>query len=131
MQFGIGATNIGYIKERKQFTTSSQRESGDRMVLQIQDISKNESNSQRNTNNLNLQLWCYKYRIYQRTKAIHNERLHHLDRVQGATNIGYIKERKQFTTTEKYLKQQTWCYKYRIYQRTKAIHNPPNPPKIK
>ena len=41
---------------------------------------------------------CYKYRIYQRTKAIHNFEEHGIVIGIGATNIGYIKERKQFTT---------------------------------
>ena len=44
------------------------------------------------------QLRCYKYRIYQRTKAIHNDKLRSVVDKIGATNIGYIKERKQFTT---------------------------------
>ena len=71
-KFITGATNIGYIKERKQFTTGK--------------IS------------LNATIWCYKYRIYQRTKAIHNEMIESAVKISGATNIGYIKERKQFTT---------------------------------
>ncbi len=41
----------------------------------------------------------------------------------GATNIGYIKERKQFTTNATVEASGSGCYKYRIYQRTKAIHN--------
>ena len=196
----VGATNIGYIKERKQFTTArttacsiywcykyriyqrtkaihnsplasassirvlqiqdiSKNESNSQpgsvnacfrmMVLQIQDISKNESNSQHVKCWVFQQMWCYKYRIYQRTKAIHNSRCAHLDSLIGATNIGYIKERKQFTTRQLSFKKTyqvlqiqdisknesnsqhdkilenfgLWCYKYRIYQRTKAIHN--------
>ena len=93
-----GATNIGYIKERKQFTTDPRKSVLVIMVLQIQDISKNESNSQRLNDRFVLSERCYKYRIYQRTKAIHNILNTPNCRFSGATNIGYIKERKQFTT---------------------------------
>ena len=72
VDWGYGATNIGYIKERKQFTT---------------DFTTSKSTP-----------WCYKYRIYQRTKAIHNQCRRCDCWLWGATNIGYIKERKQFTT---------------------------------
>ena len=145
----MGATNIGYIKERKQFTTQRQQQQHHSLVLQIQDISKNESNSQQPIP-LHLKIQrCYKYRIYQRTKAIHNQRVYVHVVSSGATNIGYIKERKQFTTAEgnspiirevlqiqdisknesnsqlenKSKTPAQRCYKYRIYQRTKAIHN--------
>ena len=93
------------------------------VVLQIQDISKNESNSQQIKGAGSVSAGCYKYRIYQRTKAIHNTEAGENKRGEGATNIGYIKERKQFTTTFDVLPFRAWCYKYRIYQRTKAIHN--------
>ena len=97
VDWGYGATNIGYIKERKQFTTFL----GSRL----------------------LPARCYKYRIYQRTKAIHNYGGVVTCFYGGATNIGYIKERKQFTTELLIHDLLLWCYKYRIYQRTKAIHN--------
>ena len=72
VDWGYGATNIGYIKERKQFTT---------LLMTHKEYKR-----------------CYKYRIYQRTKAIHNfDKIYPISRI-GATNIGYIKERKQFTT---------------------------------
>ena len=97
-----GATNIGYIKERKQFTTVSTESASTTLVLQIQDISKNESNSQPKLLQLSQKPRCYKYRIYQRTKAIHNRSCYSYPKNLGATNIGYIKERKQFTTLKRY-----------------------------
>ena len=74
IDFERGATNIGYIKERKQFTTNTVFLQFTIQVLQIQDISKNESNSQPKLKKGFGDKGCYKYRIYQRTKAIHNLR---------------------------------------------------------
>ena len=119
----MGATNIGYIKERKQFTTQKKRFPQKQRVLQIQDISKNESNSQLYIHYDRAANRCYKYRIYQRTKAIHNWPMI-LKTIRSVLQIQDIsKNESNSQPLRDFAFSRVRCYKYRIYQRTKAIHN--------